>query len=232
MIQKKPNTQYTLAKPNSIQIRIALRQRRVMYERFLSLTGVEPEETILDVGVTSDQTYSSSNYLEAWYPHKATITACGIDDASFLETLFPGIRFVRADGVVLPFADRSFDVVHSSAVLEHVGSYERQTRFIRECTRVARRAVFLTTPNRWFPIEVHTSLPLVHWLPKPIFRKIMIRIGLDFFAMEENLNLMSGNELKKISETIPDFELHTARVRLSGWTSNLLQIGERRSTKA
>ena len=26
--------------------------------------------------------------------------------------------------------------------------------------------VFLTTPNRWFPIEVHTRLPLVHWLPK------------------------------------------------------------------
>ena len=25
--------------------------------------------------------------------------------------------------------------------------------------------MFLTTPNRWFPIEVHTRLPLVHWLP-------------------------------------------------------------------
>jgi hypothetical protein len=30
--------------------------------------------------------------------------------------------------------------------------------------RVARRA-FVTTPNRWFPLEVHTRLPLVHWLP-------------------------------------------------------------------
>ena len=35
---------------------------------------------------------------------------------------------------------------------------------MREAVRVGRR-VFLTTPNRWFPVEVHTRLPLVHWLP-------------------------------------------------------------------
>jgi hypothetical protein len=30
------------------------------------------------------------------------------------------------------------------------------------------QAVFLTTPNRWFPVEVHTRLPVVHWLPEPL----------------------------------------------------------------
>ena len=33
-----------------------------------------PSETILDVGVTSDQSYTSSNYLEALYPRKNRIT--------------------------------------------------------------------------------------------------------------------------------------------------------------
>ena len=33
-----------------------------------------PSETILDVGVTSDQSYTSSNHLEALYPHKNRIT--------------------------------------------------------------------------------------------------------------------------------------------------------------
>jgi hypothetical protein len=34
--------------------------------------------------------------------------------------------------------------------------------------------VFVTTPNRRFPLEVHTRLPLVHWLPDllahPVYR--------------------------------------------------------------
>jgi hypothetical protein len=50
-------------------------------------------------------------------------------------------------------------------VVEHVGDVERQRQFVSEALRVGRR-VFVTTPNRWFPIEVHTRLPLVHWLPK------------------------------------------------------------------
>jgi hypothetical protein len=36
---------------------------------------------------------------------------------------------------------------------------------VHELCRVARR-VFVTTPNRHFPLEVHTLLPFVHWLPK------------------------------------------------------------------
>ncbi len=31
---------------------------------------------------------------------------------------------------------------------------------------MSRKGLFVTTPNRWFPIEFHTVLPLVHWLPK------------------------------------------------------------------
>ena len=59
----------------------------------------------------------------------------------------------------------ALDVVFSNAVIEHVGGREEQRRFVAEALRVGRRA-FVTTPNRWFPIEVHTRLPLVHWLPE------------------------------------------------------------------
>ena len=57
--------------------------------------------------------------------------------------------------------------MHSNAVIEHVGARERQEAFVREALRVGRR-VFVTTPNRWFPVEVHTRLPLVHWLPEQL----------------------------------------------------------------
>ena len=208
-----------------------------MYDLFLKWAAVRQDDTVLDVGVTSDQSYTSSNYLEAWYPHKDRITAAGIDDASFLEQLYPGLRFVRADGLNLPFADRSFDVVHSSAVLEHVGSLESQARFIAQCARVARRALFLTTPNNWFPVEFHTVLPLVHWLPKPAFRALMRRSGRAFFAEEANLNLMTRRELCAAVASIagsPDaerFDFRVESVRLWGWPSNLLVIGTERPSK-
>jgi predicted SAM-dependent methyltransferase len=227
MATKTPNSQYNLAEPDSLPVRIAGFQRRRMFERFLSQTGVTANETILDVGVTSDRTYASSNYLEAWYPHKQAITAAGVDDAKFLEDEHPGVTFVFASGLDLPFADRAFDVVHSSAVLEHVGAFDNQRRFIRECCRVARRAVFITTPNRWFPIEFHTVLPLVHWLPKPAFRFLMRRLGHGFFAEEANLNLMSGTELHAAASA-EGFEADVSSVGLAGWPSNLLLLMRRK----
>jgi hypothetical protein len=170
---------------------------------------------------------TSSNYLEAWHPWKDRITAAGIDDASFLEQQYPGMRFVYANGLRLPFADRSFDVVHSAAVLEHVGSTQNQAAFVRECMRVARKAVFLTTPNRWFPVEFHTRLPLAHWLPKRHFRWLLGRLGLAFFADEAHLNLLSRGEVRSLVAGDGDFEVRVLSVALLGWPSNLLLVGRR-----
>ena len=139
------------------------------------------------------------------------------------------MKFVHANGLDLPFEERSFDVVHASAVLEHVGSRDNQARLIRECVRVARRAIFLTTPNRWFPMEVHTVLPLLHWLPAPVFRAALRRTRFGFFAAEENLNLLSHSDLESLAQTVEGFEFHISAVTLAGWKSNLLLIGHRRS---
>ena len=215
------NAQYNVVKPGSLPDRIAARVRRTMFERFLS-TGVDPADTILDVGVTSDRSQAASNYLEAWYPHKHMVTACGIDDASFLEAMYPGIRFVSADGKNLPFADGEFDHVHSSAVLEHVGSRENQLVFLSELIRVCRKQVFLTTPNRWFPVEFHTTLPLLHWLPKRVFRSLIRRLGHVALAEERNLNLLSTSDLKAMCEELGVERHRVTHVSLLLWPSNLI----------
>ncbi|NIK47850.1 class I SAM-dependent methyltransferase [Variibacter gotjawalensis] len=230
-MSKLANAQYNVAAPDSLPVRLATYQRRRMFDIFLREFDLpSPDVKILDVGVTSDRTYSSSNYLEAWYPHKHCITAAGIDDASFLETQYPGMTFTYANAKNLPFPDRHFDVVHSSAVLEHVGSFSEQSKMIAEVARVSKRGFFLTTPNRWFPIEFHTVLPLVHWLPKPTFRRIMDATGRGFFAKEENLNLMSSSEIKRairISSVSKEFAWDVKTATLGFWPSNLLLIARR-----
>ena len=101
----KPNAQYNVAQPDSLALRVTAMMRRRMYRRFIDKIAPAVAETLLDVGVTSDRSYASSNYLEAWYPHKCRITACGIDDGTFLEEQYPGVRFVAANGLSLPFDD-------------------------------------------------------------------------------------------------------------------------------
>ena len=219
------NAQYNVAAAGSLPVRIAGHQRKKMYQAFLNI-GIAASDTVLDIGVTSDQTYDHSNYLEYWYPYPDRITALGIDEeARFLEIRFPGIKFVVGDGRSLPFGENTFDYVHSSAVLEHVGSRVNQAQFIAEACRVARKGVFLTTPNRWFPIEFHTVLPIVHWLPPRTFRGLLRTLGREFFADESNLNLLSSKQLHKIARRLDIGGPYAlSNVRLCGLPSNLLFI--------
>jgi hypothetical protein len=217
------NAQYNVANAGGFTDRVSTHVRRKMYARFID-TGVEADHTILDVGVTSDRDQLASNYLEAWHPWKDRITACGIDDASFLEEVYPGLRFVPADGKDLPFADGAFDWVHSSAVLEHVGSAAEQAKFVSELYRVCRKGIFITTPNRWFPVEFHTVLPLVHWLPKATFRNVIRRLGHRELSLEQHLHLLGRRDIARLCETAALPEYRVDSVSLGLWPSNLLLV--------
>lgn len=226
------NAQYNVAKSGGLTDRISTHMRRRMYARFIA-AGVDGDDTILDVGVTSDRKQLASNYLEAWHPRKDLITACGIDDASFLEELYPGVRFVHGDGKDLPFPDESYDWVHSSAVLEHVGSAAEQAKFIAELHRVCRKGLFVTTPNRWFPVEFHSVLPFVHWLPKPWFRALLRRLGHRELSLEQNLNLLGRRDLSAVCAGAGLTDWLVGSVSLGLWPSNLLLLARKpRATRS
>lgn len=148
---------------------ISLRSRRRKFALFMETMAPTAETTVLDVGA-DDSAFGEPgrcgtlNFFEELYPWPERITALGVPDGARFRESFPMARYVQGDALDLPFADGEFDIVFSNAVIEHVGGREQQRRFVEESLRVARRA-FVTTPNRWFPIEVHTRLPLVHWLP-------------------------------------------------------------------
>jgi len=87
------------------------------------------------------------------------------------------------------FADRSFDWVFSNAVIEHVGGIEEQRKFASEISRVARCGYFVTTPNKFFPIEPHTLLPLYQFLPERWQRKV-VRISPYYMHVYERVRLL------------------------------------------
>jgi ubiquinone/menaquinone biosynthesis C-methylase UbiE len=198
-----------------------------MYKILSKIIDLENLSSIIDVGVTADRTQISSNFFENLYPMPEKITAFSDQDASWMENEYKGLKFKQGTALEIPFENNTFELVFSSAVIEHVGSNSNQSKFIFECFRIAKKYVFITTPNRYYPIEVHTAIPLLHWLPKSIYRNILKLIGLNFFALEENLNLLTMKELKKICEENEIKKYKILTVKFLGLPSNLLLMIEK-----
>jgi SAM-dependent methyltransferase len=206
----------------SLRSHYAWRARERMLQRFLKLYQPGPDTKVLDLGVTPDLTLPESNHFEQRYPFPAAVTAASIEDVAPLRQRFPLVSLVRIVPGPLPFDDASFDLVFCSAVLEHVGDDEQQRRFVSEVMRVGK-AYYLTTPNRWFPLEFHTLLPLVHWLPQAFHQRLLRRMGKAFWASTDNLNLLSASRLRRLFPLARQPTIES--VRLFGWTSNLVAHG-------
>lgn len=181
---------------------ISLRSRRRKLALLLDTLQPTSLTTVLDVGVDEvslgdaggESGCRTHNVFEEEYPWPSRITAFGLHDGARFRERYPTIRYVQGDACELPFADRSFDVVFSNAVIEHVGDRERQRQFVLEALRVGR-SVFVTTPNRWFPLEVHTKLPLVHWLPERTAHHVYDVAGKSW--AKEN-HLLSARDLRSL----------------------------------
>lgn len=218
------NENYSRQTPGSYLDKLALRKRLEIFNLFLHEFPEHSFQHVLDVGVTADINALASNYFEKYFQQKHKILALSNQDASFLEKMYPGVTFKQGDAKELPFDDNSIDVIFSSAVIEHVGSLSNQVKMITECVRVARQGILITTPNRWHPIEIHTLLPLIHWLPKRLHRHILRFMKLTFYANEENLNLLDRKTLIDICNKLPVKEFKIKSIRTFGFTSNLVLV--------
>ncbi|WP_442928932.1 class I SAM-dependent methyltransferase [Modestobacter sp. VKM Ac-2981] len=117
-----------------------------------------------------------------------------------------GCPVTRGDACALPFRANSFDYVFSNAVIEHVGGPDRGRMMLAESRRVARKGAFHTTPNRWFPVETHTQVPLLHWLPRRWQRRAFAIVGKHHWSPEAYW-LFSARGLQELD---PLFEVERA----------------------
>ncbi|MFA5155224.1 MAG: methyltransferase domain-containing protein [Patescibacteria group bacterium] len=206
----------------SLAYNISAFNRRRKYRKFLDLLRPQARTTILDVGFTEIEYSASDNFLEKNYPWPDKITALGLNEAKEFSKRYPQVKAVAYDGRRFPFPDRSFDIVWSNAVLEHVGSREDQIFFLQEIKRVGRQA-FITTPNRMFPIEIHTRTPLLHFLPKRLFDAYLKLVGKGW-AAGDYMNLLSRRELERCLQAAGIKNYRIIKNRLLGFVLDLVAV--------
>jgi len=178
---------------------LSLQTRRVIFEIFMRECAPTPNSRVADFGVSGHRSHPVHYFFEQMFPHRSNLTAIAraSEGAGWLRDQFPGLTFLEADLREIPLPNQYFDCGLCNAVVEHAGPREQQVALVREVCRVSRCVMF-TTPNKRFPIELHTLLPLLHWLPDRTYRRILRRIGLDHFAELENLSLLDIKDFRSL----------------------------------
>ena len=88
----------------------------------------------------------------------------------------PNLRFEVADGLALPFADASFDVVLCAHVYEHVPDPRQLLDEIRRVLKPGGVCYF-AAGNRYQPVEPHYRLPLLSVVPKALAHAYLRAVG-------------------------------------------------------
>jgi hypothetical protein len=206
----------------SIASRVSAFNRRRKWSLFLKEIPPSEKMTILDVGFSEKEYSSTDNFIEKHYPYQNRLTALGVDTPCDFLTRYPDVKAVSYDGSLFPFDDKEFDLCWSNAVIEHVGGFEKQLFFLKEIKRVSRRA-FITTPNKWFPVELHTRTPLFHYLPKNLFDKYLGLIGKKW-ATGDYMHLLSASDLKALLVAVDIAPYKLFRNRILGFTVDFAVI--------
>lgn len=187
------------------------------------LNYIKDEDTIIDVG-TTPVILKHENFFLNHYKFKEKITCLSNQNLDKLKPVFPFLKTILGDGRNTNLPNNEFDISISNATIEHVGSFEEQKAFVNEMFRITKKKVIIVTPNRFYPIDTHTMLPFIHWLPKKIHRKILKFLNYDFLHKEENLNLISTKDFLKICKELKIKNFEIQHIKFYGFKSNLILI--------
>lgn len=169
-----------------------LRGRKV--DLFLRLVGKAPiRDTLLDVG---GEPGIGGEFLRL-YRRFSQVFVVNLDTTRVKATKACQFSAIKADGCALPFRTQSVSWVFSNAVIEHVGGWEAQVRLANEIRRVASNGYFVTTPNKFFPIEQHTFLPFYQFLPTWAQRKL-VRFSPGYVRQPTEIHLLSAKQLQEL----------------------------------
>ena len=166
---------------NSSSASLAHSMRSKRFKYFMSLVKkLDFPINILDIGGTQ----------EYW-------VNMGLDDGNYKITLLnlseqnttsPNFKSVVGDATNLKnYEDKSFDVVFSNSVIEHLFTKENQQKMAKEVMRVGEY-YFIQTPNYYFPLEPHFLFPGFQFLSKPIRTSLINKFNLGHIPRKRSMS--------------------------------------------
>lgn len=125
---------------------------------------VERAQSLLEIG--GNFPGLTRNLAEHYRPERAVVANLQILFPMAFKTPGREIDAVRADVQMLPFRDKSFELLATGFTLEHVPDWRAG---LHHMLRVSEKAFIAFGPNSRFPFEVgHLDAPLAGTLPKPL----------------------------------------------------------------
>lgn len=212
---------------NSFFEKILLIKRKEILSQLKDFLRNKEIVDVLDVGTTEDDHNSSSNYLIknlGNFKNYKSISDQQISTPFFSKTLKKSITDDFNQNEIENFQS---DLVISNATIEHVGNFDDQIQMCKNIINLSKKYFVITTPNRFHPIEFHTKIPLIHWLPKKLHRRILNLMGLNFLDKEKNLNLLSEFDLKFIMKKLCQENYEIRSINFFFIKSNLILIGRK-----
>ena len=146
------------------------RWKALKIERLLDLDRGSQPISLLEIGTGSG---GIANYFGTHASGRFTVDAVDVVDNRLVTE---GYAYRQVSDTRLPYADRSFDVVLTNHVIEHVGDEAAQRAHLAEIRRVLKAdgVCYLAVPNRWMLVEPHYQLIFLSWLP-PTWRSPYLR---------------------------------------------------------
>ncbi len=130
------------------------------------------------------------------------------------KSLYSNIKTKMGDATDLSqFDDKSFDIVHSNSVIEHLYNFENQKKMASEIMRVGKKHI-VQTPNKYFFIEPHYLLPFFQFIPDKLKYLILTKTKLSRlkkwdkkFAKQYMKEIRLLN-LKEMKELFPNSKIY------------------------
>jgi hypothetical protein len=166
---------------------------------------LEPGKKVLDLGGLADTWRNAPGPLEV-----TVLNLPGADVAG--GNAAHRFTFVEGDACnVGGAADKSYDIVFSNSVIEHVGDEAHQEAFAREVRRLGC-SYWVQTPAIWFPVEAHTGMPFWWFYPEALRRRLLRSWQR---KLPEWTEMVRGTRVltrERVQQLFPEAEIYVERV--------------------